>query len=260
MERADRLPPGRPRPRDGREIPGRRRTVRLHRRRIEHVAERTGLGVGGERARDVDRSRPAIRHRRRSRLPHRDVRRRARRAADRARQQQHRRRDRVERRISRQQAAVVSAVRRLRHGGHRRLQLPRDAPARSQADVAAPSGDLRRRAYAAAGRGRARSDRMDGAAGDEGRTPPERRCADRTAARHAAAAHRGVVGSRGDGASRRGARAGFQRAARRRGRCGAGQRALAAARGEESARARTRRRGWGDPDGRRDLRPRGRAA
>jgi len=260
VERAHRLSSGRTRARDGREVPGRRRTVRLHRRRIEHVAERPDVGRGLERARDVGRFGPALCHRRRSRLSHRNVRRRPRRDADRARQEQHRRSDRVERRISGQQAAFVGAVRGLRHGGNGRFQLHRDAPARSQADVAARPCSLQRRTHAPAGRGRARGDRMDGTAGDEGRPADERRGADRSAAREASQPDRGSVRRRGSRAPARRAGRRLQGAARCGGRDGARQGSFTAAGREEGAVAGTRERRRRGADARRDLRPRSGAA
>ena len=61
-----------------------------------------------------------------------------------------------------------------------------------EADLAAPSGGLQRRTHAAAGRGRPRGDRVDGAAGHEDGAAHARRGARRSAVREAPAADRGI--------------------------------------------------------------------
>ena len=60
VEPADRVSPRRARTCHGREVRGGGRTVRLYRRRIEHVAQRSMVGLGGGRAGDVGRSGPAL--------------------------------------------------------------------------------------------------------------------------------------------------------------------------------------------------------
>ena len=116
---------------------------------------------------------------------------------------------------------AIGAVRALRHRRHRRLQLRRDASARSQADLAASAGGLQRRPHAAARRRGARGDRVDGAAGDEVRPASAGRRAHRTAVCEAAAADRVVGRAAGGGAPARSTRRTTSRAPRRVGRDGA---------------------------------------
>ena len=174
VESAPRLPSRRSRPGLRREISGRRRALRLHRRGVEQL-QKWFVGsddTGG--AGDVARCGPPLHGGRATRLSDRPLGRRARGHGGGARAQRHRRRDRVERRVPGRGAPPLRQVRRLRHRRHGRLQLSRDAPARCRTHLAALPGRLRGRAHAAAGQRRRRGPRVAGAPGHPIR-PPRRR-------------------------------------------------------------------------------------
>ena len=163
------------RPHAGRTLPGRRRAIRLHRRRIEQLAEWPDGRVGARGRGDGRRRRPALRRRSEARLRRRHVGRRARRVRDGDLVARHRRRHRLERRLPRREDAPHAAVSGLRDGRHRRLQPPRDAHARSRADDAAPPGDLRRWPHVALERAGDAGGRVHDRPGDEDEDHRERR-------------------------------------------------------------------------------------
>ena len=142
-----RVPPGGTRTPHGREIPGRRRAVRLHHRSIQQRPERSARCFCRGGAGDEHRRRPPILDRSATSVSGRHVGRSAGGDGHRPHREQHRRRHRVECRVSGQPAAWQSAVRRFQHGGYRGLQLSRDAAARSQTVVAAFSRRVPGRSY-----------------------------------------------------------------------------------------------------------------
>ena len=152
VEPAPRLPPRRSRPGLRREISGRCRALRLHRRGVEQF-QKWFVGSddpGG--AGDVARCGPPLLGGRAARLSDWPLWRRPRGHGGGARAQRHRRRDRVERRVPGRGATPLRQVRRFRHRRHGRLQLSRAAPARCGTHLTALPGHLRGRTRAAAGR------------------------------------------------------------------------------------------------------------